>query len=69
MRGQAVRQAPALCMTATTTSAEIQELKLNMGLRDVNTVVLRADPVQSQFNIVKIYPFKSCFRKWLKVPN
>ena len=30
----------------TATSAEIQELKLNMGLRDVNTVVLRADLVQ-----------------------
>ena len=54
LRGQAVRQAPALCMTATATSAEIQELKLNMGLRDVNTVVLRADPVQSQFNIVRV---------------
>ena len=54
LRGQAVKHAPTLCMTATATSAEIEELKLNMGLREVNTVVLRSDPVQSQFNFVRV---------------
>ena len=54
LRGQSVKQAPTLCMTATATSSEIEELKVVMGLRDINTVVLSADPVQSQFNIVKV---------------
>ena len=49
-----MKHAPTLCMTATATSAEIEELKLNMGLREVNTVVLRSDPVQSQFNFVRV---------------
>ena len=54
LRGQSVKQAPTLCMTATATSSKIEELKVVMGLRDINTVVLSADPVQSQFNIVRI---------------
>jgi hypothetical protein len=54
LRGQSVKHAPTLCMSATATSAEIVELKTNMGLREVNTVVLRSDPVQSQFNIVRV---------------
>ena len=54
LRGQAVRLAPSLCMTATATANEIKELKMVMGLRDTNTVVLTADPVQSQFNFVRV---------------
>ena len=54
LRGQSVKQAPTLCMTATATVSEIVELKGIMGLREVNTVVLKADPVQSQFNIVRV---------------
>ena len=47
-----VRSAPVLCTTATATSDEIDELKDMMGFRDINTVVLKSDPVQSQFNFV-----------------
>ena len=54
LRGQAVRHAPSLCMTATATTVEVKELKEMMGFRDQNTVVLSADPVQSQFNIVRV---------------
>ena len=54
LRGQAVRQAPSLCMTATATMGEVKELKEMMGFREQNTIVLSADPVQSQFNIVRV---------------
>ena len=49
-----VRSAPVLCTTATATSDEIDELKDMMGFRDINTVVLKSDPVQSQFNFVRV---------------
>ena len=54
LRGQAVRHAPSLCMTATATTVEVKELTEMTGFRDQNTVVLSADPVQSQFNIVRV---------------
>ena len=54
LRGQMVRKAPTLCMTATATEAEVKELKEVMGFREHNTVLLSADPVQSQFNIVRV---------------
>ena len=54
LRGQMVRKAPTLCMTATATKAEVKELKEMMGFREQDTVVLSADPVQSQFNIVRV---------------
>ena len=49
-----MRQSPFLAMSATSTMEEIKELKEQLGLRESNTVVLRADPVQSQFMFVKI---------------
>ena len=39
LRGQTVRGAPCLAMTATATSTEIEELKANMGFRAMNTRV------------------------------
>ena len=54
LRGQTVRGAPCLAMTATATIAEIEELKVNMGFRSVNTVVLSADPIQSQFTYMRV---------------
>ena len=54
LRGQAIKHAPSLCMTATATVSEIKEMKGILGLRDVNTVVLNSDPVQSQFNVVRV---------------
>ena len=54
LRGQAIKHAPPLCMTATATVSEIKEMKGILGLRDVNTVVLNSDPVQSQFNVVRV---------------
>ena len=54
LRGQAIKHAPSLCMRATATVSEIKEMKGILGLRDVNTVVLNSDPVQSQFNVVRV---------------
>ena len=54
LRGKTVRGAPTLCMSATATLAEVEELKVNNGLRDRNTVVLRSDPVESQVQYVKV---------------
>ena len=54
LRGQMVRHAPMLCMTATATDHEIKEVKDIMGFRDANTVELVANPVQSQFNFVRV---------------
>ena len=49
-----VRCAPVLCTTATATANEIEEVKDMMGFRDINTVVLKSDPVQSQFKFVRV---------------
>ena len=54
LRGKAIKGAPCLAMSATATTQEIEELKVNLGLRSSNTVVLRSDPVQSQFNYVRV---------------
>ena len=54
LRAKAVKGAPVLAMSATATLTEIEELKTNLGLRPTNTVVLRADPVQTQFNFIKV---------------
>ena len=54
LRGKAIRKAPFLAMSATATSEEIDELKHDMGLRDSNTVILRADPIQNQYMFVRV---------------
>ena len=54
LRGKAVRSSPCLAMSATATSEEIEELKVDLGLRSSNTIILRSDPVQSQFNYVRV---------------
>ena len=54
LRGKAVRSAPCLAMSATATAEEVEELKADLGLRSGNTVVLRADPVQSQFMYMRV---------------
>ena len=54
LRGKAVKGAPYLAMSATSTKAEIGELKVNHGLRETNTVVLNTTPIQSHFNYVKL---------------
>ena len=54
LRAKTVKGAPCLAMTATATEAEIEELKSNMGLRQGNTIVLRADPIQTQHNYIKV---------------
>ena len=36
LRGQSVKHAPALCMSATATCAEIAELKTNVGVQDLH---------------------------------
>ena len=54
LRCRAVRGSPTLGMTATSTKAEITEIKRSLGLRDENTVVLEANPVQKNLKIVKI---------------
>ena len=54
LRAKTVKGAPMLCMSATATMAEVNELKSNLGLRPSNTVLLAADPVQTQFNFVRV---------------
>ena len=54
LRGKGIRRSPTLAMSATATSEEIEELKADLGLRDINTVILKADPVQSQFNYMRV---------------
>ena len=54
LRSKTVKGAPFLAMSATATVEEVDELKTNSGLRSCNTVVLRADPVESQFNYVRV---------------
>ena len=54
LRGRAVRGSPTLGMTATATISEISEIKRSLGLREENTVVLEANPVQKNVKIVKI---------------
>ena len=54
LRGKAVKTAPCLAMSATCSKAEIEELKVNLGFRAANTVVLKANPIQSQFCYAKV---------------
>ena len=54
LRARALKGAPLLAMSATSTKSEIEELKVNLGLRDINTVVLQANPIQSHYNYVKL---------------
>ena len=54
LRSKAIKTAPCLAMSATCSVSEIAELKLNLGLRDSNTVVLKSNPVQSQHCYVNV---------------
>ena len=54
LRGKAVRSSPCLVMSATATNTEIEEIQEDLGLRANNTVVLRSDPVQTQFNYMSV---------------
>ena len=54
LRAKALKGSPVLAMSATSTKSEIRELKENLGLREANTVILEASPVQSQYNFVKL---------------
>ena len=54
LRSKCVKSAPVLAMSATATFAEVEELKSILGLRPGNTIVLRSDPVQTQFNFVNV---------------
>ena len=54
LRGKTVKQAPCLAMSATCSVSEIAELKVNLGLREANTVVLKTNPVQSQHCYVAV---------------
>ena len=54
LRAKAVKGAPCLVMSATATLPEVEELKTNLGLRPSNTIILRSDPVQTQFNFVRV---------------
>ena len=54
LRGKGVKKSPMLAMSATATDRNIEELKEDLGLRDANTVLLKADPVQSQFLYMRV---------------
>ena len=54
LRAKALKGAPLLAMSATRTKSEIGELKINLGLREADTIVLQASPIQSQHNYVKL---------------
>ena len=54
LRAKTVKGAPMLCMSSTATLVEVEEFKCNLGLRPSNTVMLRADPVQTQFKYVRV---------------
>ena len=54
LRGKGVKKSPMLAMSATATDRDIDELKEDLGLRDANTVMLKADPVQSQFLYMRV---------------
>jgi hypothetical protein len=54
LRGKCVKKSPTLAMSATATEQEIEELKVDLGLRSTNTVILKADPIQSQFNYIRV---------------
>ena len=54
LRAKAVRGSPFLAMSATATKREVDELMVNNGLLSANTVVLNSDPIQSQFNFVRV---------------
>ena len=60
LRSKAVKGSPFLAMSATATTGEIEALMVNTGLRSSNTVVLRSDPVQSQFNFVRVERPPNC---------
>ena len=53
LRGRAVRGDPCLATTATLTSGEITGLHRCMGLREENTVVLQANPIQRHHKFVR----------------
>jgi len=54
LRGKGVRSSPCLAMSATATDSDIEAIKNDLGFRSINTVVLRADPIQSQFNYIRV---------------
>ena len=54
LRAKTLKGAPCLATSATSTKSEIEELKVNLGLREANTIVLQASPIQSQHNYVKL---------------
>ena len=54
LRGNAVKCAPCLAMTATGINEEIDEIKVDLGLRQHNTVVIKCNPVQNQFKFVRV---------------
>ena len=54
LRGKGVKKSPTLAMSATATDQEIEELKVDLGLRPNNTVILKADPIQNQFNYIRV---------------
>ena len=54
LRGKGRKGSPFLATSATATPLEIEELKQEMGLRNSNTVVLKADPIQNQFMFVRV---------------
>ena len=54
LRSKTVRSAPCSAMSATATDQEIEEIKIDLGFRDNNTVVLKSNPIQSQFKFVRI---------------
>jgi hypothetical protein len=54
LRSKTVKGGPCLAMSATATAADIEELKVNLGLRPGNTIILRSDPVQTQHNYVRV---------------
>ena len=54
LRGKAVKTSPCLAMSATCSLSEIEDLKVSLGFRDANTVVLKSNPVQSQICYVKV---------------
>ena len=53
LRGRALRGSPCLATTATLTSDEEGELQKCLGLRDNNTVVLKANPIQKPHKYIR----------------
>ena len=63
LRGRAVRGSPCLATTATLTQGEISELHRCMGLREENTVVLQANPIQRHHKFVRYVLVVEILRK------